>query len=189
MLTKENIQAQIEKFEQQHLEMIKAIFNEQGSLSPQISVLCYSHPKKQFTLALIPIPERLMENRGTKDILFDHVIPGAFKMLSDNLHTIICISWSSEVLLSFLPEGTTKIPETLDGLDKHEYLAITFECEAFTKTVHYEIQHTGKTVNPEGDLIDKVELGKELILDTRNNGKAMGKMSELFKKYNQVQNN
>lgn len=190
MISKEEIQKEIQAFKERHIETVRQLLIKQGSYDPMISMLVYRdklNPVK-FGIVNFELPVELFNSESGKDALAETVVPSLFDMLANNGLVPVCVSWSMEAYMRKAPADfiadTPDFLEKWQELPKEEVLVSYFESEDESEMDCRFIIREGKTINEAGDLIDTITLkDNEYIRAGNEETKIEGRFTDIFKKY------
>lgn len=174
---------EIEKFKEHHLKIITEMFIEYGSMNPIVTVLNYIESTNDYMSIGILVPGELMRSNEGKDI-FAETVPNILKAIANKGCIPLCMSWSSE---AWIRKASTKektkedVLKEYDSLPKEEAIVTFFESADGCSIDCQLISRTGKTVNPDGDLVDQIELTRDELSDT--SAEVEGRFANLFKTY------
>jgi hypothetical protein len=187
MLSAEAINFNIESFKKMYLEQIKLQAETEGGISPIVTVLAYAYRDKKYYAFQVPIPDYLMTTQG-KEILYDEIIPGLFKLVTERFNRILCFTWCSETWIREARD-TEIIPENYENLPKREGLVVSFETEDYCETRSLYLDRIGQVVNKEGNLVNSIKLTDHFQNDSRGENHSIGRIPELFRKFKNVNAN
>lgn len=173
-----NTKLLLEAYKEQHLEMVKKLMLEKGSLPPFIQVVTESiKDDSAMNIIHIWVPN---ESREEKDLFVDKIIPEIkSKVISDDMR-IIGVSFSAEAWVRKMKVDSDAKPE---DLPKTEMLFVTFSTAEGEESCGYNIIRNFLEVDKEGDLKENIDLEEDV--DLKGQGKSEGRFSNLFKTFTQ----
>jgi hypothetical protein len=176
--------------DEQYLEMkdeyvdnMKSILLRAGNIQPTITILGDHRKENKPAIIHIPLPEKIANSDEGKQMFVDEMIPELSIKVKERFD-VKAVAFASEAWMrtaekdEFDPEvdNYKKLPI------KKEILIITIDDGKNTFCNIFEIKRDGKSVTPEGDLIDIIEL--EHLPDLESPYSASGgRFGDLYKKF------
>lgn len=159
------VNEKIQKFKEDVIQRVNEEAIENIFVHPQIEILCDSQNDEKPTIAIIPIPNELLESDETKDILADNIIPNIIKeIIKDGLEPL-CLAMITEGW-SYHIETKEGRPITREGweaakarAEKKEMVIISFDEKETSESRLFIKKGTKK--NEAGEYIEQVWLEED----------------------------
>jgi hypothetical protein len=169
----------------EYLDNMKSILLRAGNIQPTITILGDHRKENKPAIIHIPLPEKIANSDEGKQMFVDEMIPELSIKVQERFD-VKAVAFASEAWMrtaekdEFDPEvdNYKKLPI------KKEILIITIDDGKETFCNIFEIKRDGKSVTPEGDLIDIIELEKlpDLEAPYSASGGRFGKLYQKFTK-------
>lgn len=189
-MNKEELTHEIESFKKDHIQFISDTLIKNGALDPMVTILAYIESEKRYGIIVVSIPPEFVEtNMGSE--IFSKLAPQLLDLVAKKGCLPVCFSWSSEAWVRIAEiKGRTKeeVLADYESLPKSEALLIYFESENDSSLNCQKVLRTGKTVDPDGELIDIIELIPDESINNMGKNTLEGRFTNIFKKYKQSKN-
>jgi hypothetical protein len=167
-----------------YIEFITKLIVHEGGIPPSITVLG-THIKDGLNAVVhIPIPGKFIKDDNSKDEFVNELIPQIAKKVAEDFD-INAVAWASEAWLRVSDIKTIDLDKGLSDWKslpvKMEVLIITIESHDDSEFTVLEIVRSGKQVNEDGDLIDRIELVE--LPDYDGAVLAEGRFAGLYRKF------
>ena len=166
-----------------YVDNMKSILLRAGNIQPTITILGDHRKDNKPAVIHIPLPEKIANSDQGKQLFVDEMIPELSKKMKERFD-IKAVAFASEAWMR-TAEKDEFDPEVDDYKKlpiKKEILIITIDDGKETFCNIFEIKRDGKSVTPEGDLIDIIELDKLPELETSYGG-SEGRFGRLYNKF------
>jgi hypothetical protein len=162
---------------------IRTILKETGNIAPTVTIIGMHKEENKPAIVHIPLPPEIANSDEKKQEFVDKMIPELSKKVNERF-TVDAVGFASEAWMrtaekdEFDPEvdNYKKLPI------KKEILIITLDNGNSVECNIFEIKRDGKSVTPDGDLIDIIELEKLPDLESTYPA-TEGRFSRLYEKF------
>ena len=178
---------EFEELKEEYLDHIKSQLSEEGGLIPHFTVFADMLEKNdddendnRKSVIHLVVPADLVDTDEGKDIIVEEILP---KMMVKIKKQFVPhgIAWASEAWMRIADKDFDVTKQDFRSIKtKKEVLFISMETRETSEAFVYEIKREGKQVNPDGELVDKVDLIE--MPDIKDLSSSEGRLSGLFKK-------
>lgn len=167
----------------EYFENMKRILLDTGNIQPTVTIIGLHKEKQKPAIVHIPLPASIANSDRKKQMFVDEMIPELSKKVNERF-TVDAVCFASEAWMRTAEkdEFDPEVDNYKELPIKKEILIITIENKNGTECSIYEIKRNGKSVNPDGDIVDYIELEKLPDLE-KPYSLTEGRFSKLYEKF------
>ena len=166
-----------------YLKSMKRILLETGNIQPTVTIIGLHKEEQKPAIVHIPLPASIANSDRKKQMFVDEMIPELSKKVNERfIVEAVCFASEAWMRTAEKDEFNPEIDNYKDLPIKKEILIITLEDKNGVDCSIYEIKRDGKSVNPDGDIIDYIELEKLPDLE-QPYALTEGRFSKLYEKF------